>query len=198
MPEEMDIVGPAGAIETMLERAADAGSRFAVLCHPHPLYGGSMHDAVLDTAAAVLLRRGINVVRFNFRGVGASEGHHGSGIGEVEDLVAVLAWLTRNHAPSSIVLGGYSFGSAIAWRTAPAAVGLERVLLIAPPVGRMPFDSPAPACPVHVVHGDEDEFIDPDALAAWPGVARHPVPGANHFFMGRWPALASAIDEALD
>lgn len=198
MKNYIDIPGPAGSIEVMIDRPEGGHNRWAVLCHPHPLYGGSMHDGVLDTAAEVLLYRGINVVRFNFRGVGRSAGSHSGGAGEADDLSAVLAWLHAEHTPDQVVLGGYSFGSSIAWAVAGRTPGLERLLLIAPPVGMMPFAAPAPDCVVHAVWGDADTFVDEDALGALPGVTSHCVDDADHFFMGHYDGLSAAVDASLD
>ena len=181
----------------MLDRVVPDSASIAILCHPHPLYGGSMHDGVLDTAAAVLLNEGISVLRFNFRGVGRSEGTHAKGEGEADDLAAVVAWTRQSYPSESIVLAGYSFGATVAWRAAHRLSTLARLILIAPPVGMMPFTAPAPTCPVHVVYGDADEYIDPAALAAWTGVTRHQVDGANHFFTGEWQGLTEALAVAL-
>lgn len=197
MTEYHDIAGPAGAIEIMVDRASGDRNAWAVLCHPHPLYGGSMHDGVLDTAASVLMFRGVHVARFNFRGVGRSEGIHSGGAGEADDLAAVMAWLQATHSPEVTVLGGYSFGSSVAWRVAGKLKDLDRLLLIAPPVGMMPFDAPAPSCPVHAVYGDADSFVDEEALRGLTGVETHCVEDADHFFMGQYEALAAAVDEAL-
>ena len=197
MSESLSINGPAGTIEAMLDRVVPEGGSIAILCHPHPLYGGSMHDSVLDAAVSVLLNKGVSVLRFNFRGVGGSEGTHDKGEGEADDLVVVVKWALEFCPSESIILAGYSFGANVAWRAAHTLPKLVRLILIAPPVGMMPFTSPAPACPVHVVHGDADEYIDPAALAAWTGVTRHQVDGANHFFMGEWQGLTAALANAL-
>jgi uncharacterized protein len=197
MQQTQSIDGPAGTIEAMLDRVSPASTTIAILCHPHPLYGGSMHDGVVDAAASVLLNEGISVLRFNFRGVGQSEGTHAKGEGEADDVAAVVAWALESCPSDSIILAGYSFGANVAWRAAYTLPKLVRLILIAPPVGMMPFTSPAPACPVHVVYGDADEYIDPAALAAWTGVTRHQVDGANHFFMGEWQGLTTAIANAL-
>jgi len=197
MNETPSIIGPAGTIEARLDRVVPDSGSLAILCHPHPLYGGSMHDGVLDAAASVLLNEGISVLRFNFRGVGQSEGSHAKGEGEADDLSAVVAWALETCQSDSIIVAGYSFGANVAWRAAHTLPNLVRLILIAPPVGMMSFTSPAPACPVHVVYGDADEYIDPAALAAWRGVTRHQVDGANHFFMGEWQGLTTALANAL-
>ncbi len=197
MKNYLDIAGPAGSIEVMVDQPDGGNNLWAVLCHPHPLYGGSMHDGVIDTAAIVLLYRKINVVRFNFRGVGRSAGSHTGGAGEVDDLAAVLEWLRTTHQPDQVLLGGYSFGSNIAWRVAGSTPGLARLLLIAPPVGMMPFEGPTPTCPVHAVWGDADSFIDEDALGALSGVNAHCVEDADHFFMGQEEGLSAAVEASL-
>lgn len=197
MNKSLQIDGPAGAIEAMLDRASADSTDIAILCHPHPAYGGNMHDGVLDVAAAVLLNEGVSVLRFNFRGVGRSDGAHAKGEGEADDLAAVTAWALESCPSESIILAGYSFGATVAWRAAHTLPKLARLILIAPPVGLMPFTAPAPTCPVHVVYGDTDEYIDPAALAAWTGVTRHQVDGANHFFMGEWQGLTTAFADAL-
>ncbi len=213
MNKSLQIDGPAGAIEAMLDRASADSTDIAILCHPHPAYGGNMHDGVLDVAAAVLLNEGVSVLRFNFRGVGRSEGTLAKGVakgvtkgvakgvttgeGEADDLAAVTAWVLESCPSESIILAGYSFGATVAWRAAHTLPKLARLILIAPPVGLMPFTAPAPTCPVHVVYGDTDEYIDPAALAAWTGVTRHQVDGANHFFMGEWQGLTTAFADAL-
>lgn len=193
----MDIPGPAGALEARIDTPANPAGRIAVLAHPHPQYGGSMHDAVLDVLARELLATGTQVARFNFRGVGGSEGKYDNGHGEADDVLSVVAWAESEHSGSALVLGGYSFGSAMAWRACARGAAPQQVLLIAPPVGTMPFEGDPPGCPVHVFAGEQDEFIDAARLAAWQGVTTHQIAGANHFFMGRSSDLAAAIRAVL-
>ena len=195
MQQSITIPGPAGALEARIESAA--GDRWAILCHPHPLYGGSMHDAVLDTAAGVLAEREVGTVRFNFRGVGASDGEHDEGRGEMDDLVAVRDWLAAEHAPGELWLAGYSFGSNLVWRARSRIPEARRIVLIAPPVGNMPFAPPNDDEPalVTVVTGDRDAFVDLDVLRTWPAdrCDVRTVTGADHFFAGRWDALAEVL-----
>ncbi len=193
-----DIAGPAGALEAMTTDTDTDRSQWAVLCHPHPQYGGSMHDAVLNVLSDVLLERGISVLRFNFRGVGQSEGIFDRGIGEVEDLKAAVSWLTSEKEPARMLLGGYSFGSNVAWRACQNGLHPDLLLLIAPPVGAMDFSGAGPGCPVHAFAGDLDEFIDSSQLDAWQGITIHQITGANHFFMGRWQELNDSLRVALD
>ena len=195
MQRSIEIPGPAGVLEARVE--AGEGHRWAILCHPHPLYGGSMHDAVLDTAAGVLADQGFGTALFNFRGVGASDGDHDEGRGETDDLVAVRDWLAAEHAPGELWLGGYSFGSNVVWRARRRIPEARRLLLIAPPVGAMDFAPPddTETASVTVVAGDRDAFVDLDALRQWPAdrCDVRVVEGADHFFAGRWEALASAL-----
>ena len=175
MEQAITIPGPAGALEARVE--AGGGGRWAILCHPHPLYGGSIHDAVLDTVATVLAERDFGRVRFNFRGVGASDGQYDEGRGEADDLVAVRDWLAAEHAPDDgagggagggvdggvgeLWLGGYSFGSSVVWRAASRMSEARRIVLVAPPVGTMDFAAPDDSltAEVTIVTGTADPFV---------------------------------------
>ena len=191
------IPGPAGELEAVLTESSNHAGRSAVLCHPHPQYGGSMHDAVLDTAERALLATGTHCLRFNFRGVGASAGSHDGGVGEVDDVAAVVTWLRAERPGDELILGGYSFGAAMAWHALDRIEEPARVLLIAPPVGMMDLPSRSLGAPVDVVTGDQDQFVDADVLAGWQGVAVHTIEGADHFFAGQWPALHHLLLELL-
>lgn len=193
----MDIPGPAGALVARFDAASDPGRARAVLCHPHPLYGGTLHDAVLDCLAQVLLANGVDCLRFNFRGAGGSEGSHDHGRGEVADLQAAIAWLQAEHGADHLWLGGYSFGANVVWQSLDRVPAPERVLLVAPPVGMMDFPPRQVRCPVDVFIGDADDFADLDALAAWEGVTSHVIAGANHFFVGQTETLKRRIEQAI-
>jgi hypothetical protein len=186
----MDIDGPSGALEARYDDAPGPAGAQAVLCHPHPRYGGSLHDAVLDCLTDALLEAGIGVLRFNFRGVGGSAGRYDDGRGEADDLLAAACWLRSAHPGDALWLGGYSFGAWVAWQALDLGLQPDRVLLVAPPVGRLTFRPHEPEVPVDVVIGDADAFADPAALAAWSGVITHTVAGADHFFTGCMDALA--------
>ena len=192
----MDIQGPAGALQAQFDAATEPQGMVAVLCHPHPQYGGSMHDAVLQTAADVFLANGIDCLRFNFRGVGASSGHYDNGVGEAQDLLAVADWVGENHGDCRQFWLGYSFGAAVVWgalqTTQPA-----RVILVAPPVGMMAFSGTFAGLRIDAIAGDRDDFVDLDKLAALTGVTSHVIPGADHFFAGYQAELASSIGELL-
>ena len=193
----MHISGPAGAIEAELELAPQEKTITAVLCHPHPQYGGTMHDAVLATLARVLLQRGVNCLRFNFRGVGASEGRYDDGHGEQDDLTAVCAWVADEYPRDTLWLGGYSFGASIVWQCLEQ-LNPERGLLVAPPVGAMAFAATTYTGKLSVFAGDRDTFVDLPRFEALFGANGHIINGADHFFAARHGELATSIEAALD
>ena len=132
--EHISIDGPKGKIEAQL-RLSDSGSgEFSLLCHPHPLYGGSMDDVVLTYIDAALEARDVSSLRFNFRGVGASTGVHDKGVGEVDDLHYLGDWLRENHNVNRLIVCGYSFGAIVALKALGALVcdtaGLDHAALL--------------------------------------------------------------------
>ena len=133
--------GPAGPLEALLqEHEAHDHKATAVVCHPHPLYGGTMHNKVVHRAASVLHALGCAVLRFNFRGVGQSAGTHDRGVGEVEDARAALQFLRLRYPGAHRIAAGFSFGSAIAAHLAAREPEIERLILIAPAVDKANFD----------------------------------------------------------
>lgn len=206
------IDGPAGKLEVSLQAGSERGpfsgrGYYAVVAHPHPLYGGTMDNKVVTTVARLYRELGIAVGRFNFRGVGASEGRHDNADGEVLDLRAAANYLQTACAGSRLLIAGYSFGSAVA-AAASLSEPLEHLLLIAPPIERYPFapDGGFP-CPLLVVLGSEDDLVDMARAKHWTQALSSPVQcrvidGADHFFDGQLQALADSIvpvlNEALD
>lgn len=189
------IDGPEGRLEARLD-APVAPVTLAILCHPHPLYGGNMHDQILGILADALIRRDVATVRFNFRGVGTSEGQFSGAGGEVEDLIAVIQWTRESYPEAQLTLGGYSFGAATVL-SALAGSGATRALLIALPAGRRSLAEPDGSIPVDVFAGDEDEFLDLSALTKVPHLNVHRIDGADHFFTGRWEVLRAAIEAVV-
>ncbi len=114
--KRLTLEGPAGALEALLSEPVSTPQGVAVLCHPHPQYGGSMQDAVLATAESQLTQHSVAVLRFNFRGVGLSEGTYSEGIGEAQDVLAAASWAHNEFAGCPCLVLGYSFGAAAAWR----------------------------------------------------------------------------------
>ena len=193
----MRIPSSQGHLEARLDRPAEPAGIAAVLCHPHPLYGGNLHDGVLDHVARALLHRGVSCLRFNFRGVGASDGRFDGGGGETDDLMDAIAWLHARETTRHLWLAGYSFGAHVVWQALGRGAEADRVLLVAPPVGRMAFEVRRLACPVDVFAGAADEFIDQQTLAAWDGVNIHLLAGADHFFVGCGADLERRIELAI-
>jgi len=201
VPLELD--GPAGRIESLLqEREGVKYTRVALVCHPHPLYGGTLHNKVTHRVAATLFARDTAVLRFNFRGVGKSEGVHDRGVGELEDARVALDWLRRRHAGASAWAAGFSFGAWVASRLA-AAEAVERLIMVAPPVHTHAFEemrtSPVPKL---VVQGSADAVSKPENLESvyptWAEPKRlEMVEGASHFFDRKLPELAAALERGL-
>jgi alpha/beta superfamily hydrolase len=170
-----------------------------VVCHPHPLHGGTMQNKVVHTAARALQEAGAATVRFNFRGVGASAGRYDNGIGELDDVVAVVAWARQHFACDAVWLAGFSFGAATALQAATQGARPARLVTIAPPVGRI-ITQPVtrPGCPWLIVQGEQDELIELSAVRAWAaGFTPEPrlqvIEGAEHFFHGKLTQLREAI-----
>ncbi len=189
------IEGPAGRIQLCSRGGAgEEVAGIAVICHPHPLHGGTMDNKVVTTLARAYRDAGIPQVRFNFRGVGDSEGEFGELEGEKDDLRAVLMHLLGSRPDTPLYLAGFSFGSAVA-----AAVYGEfqtrHLTLVAPPVGRYLPDYPQQFdSPLLLIQGACDEIIDPQAVRVWQAGISSPVnyqemPEAGHFFHGGITAL---------
>jgi len=165
-------------------------TRAVVLCHPHPEYGGSMDDAVVTAVGQRLRAAGIATLRFNFRGVGGSEGEHGGGVAEVDDVRAALDCLAAEVPGTRLALAGYSFGAAVAVRAAASDPRAERLVAIALPAAMLEPNFLAECrTPTLFVHGDRDQLSPPAQLDAL--LARCPadtqvvrIPGADHFLYG--------------
>jgi uncharacterized protein len=206
--KEQHVTFPSGALTLEGLLAKPEGSepvRGAVVCHPHPLYGGSMHNNVVDAVLAAMWKREWATLRFNFRGVGSSEGEHGGGAGEAEDAAAAVAFMTSQPGVRSAdaILAGYSFGS-IAALTAAAKIGnLGGLVLVALPLKMA--DATALhdfAGPVALAAGDGDMYCPAAQLEALHkklgGRAQlRIVAGADHFFGGCEVELADAIESML-
>jgi hypothetical protein len=204
VPQPASIPGPAGVLEARVEDpAAGAPPRaVGVVCHPHPLHGGTMQNKVVHTLARAMQELGVPTVRFNFRGVGASGGAYDGGPGEVDDALAAVAWARSHWNCDALWLAGFSFGSAVALQACGAAAPAALVT-VAPPVGRLLVDPVArPACPWLVVQGDRDDLVDFATVKSWvAGYVPPPdfaaLPGAEHFFHGRLGELRAAVIEFL-
>ena len=206
VPQAVQIAGPAGAIEARVEdplKAGEARRVVGVVCHPHPLYGGTMQNKVVHTAARAMQEAGAATVRFNFRGVGASAGKYDQGVGELADALAVIDWTRRHFDCDALWLGGFSFGAATALQAAVRGARPAKLVTIAPPVGRIITETvPRPDCPWLIVQGDQDELIDIEAVHSWassfvPEPELTVIAGAEHFFHGKLGELRSGVLDFL-
>ena len=205
--EALMIEGPAGGLEALLEQPlADlqhaAPAAFGVICHPHPLYGGSMQNKVVHTLARACQERGMPTLRFNFRGVGASAGSYDEGRGETQDTLAVIAAGRARWPHAALTLAGFSFGAVVSLMAAAAAAP-SRLISVAPAVARFGLASMArPACPWLIVQGDADEVVDAREVQAFAASFSPPpqlvlLAGVGHFFHGRLDQLRDAASAFL-
>ncbi len=195
--EEPVITGPAGTLEAKLELPEGGPKATALICHPHPLHGGTMDNKVVYMLARSFLALGAAVLRFNFRGVGASGGSYADGIGEVEDALAASAWLLERWPDLPQYLGGFSFGAAIVVRAADR-VGPAGIVTVALPVERIESQATLPEAPWLLVHGEDDELVALDAVIGWlndqaPGPELEVISGADHFFHGKLTQLKDGV-----
>jgi len=191
--ERIFIDGAAGRIETVLERPAGAPRGAALVAHPHPLYGGTLDNKVVQTLARTFVELGYVALRPNFRGVGASEGVHDEGRGETEDLLRVAAHAKEAFGDSPLVLAGFSFGAAVQTQVAQR-VSPHRVVLVAAAVGRFPSES-VPGDSI-VIHGERDETVALAKVFDWARPQELPVvviPGADHFFHLRLNVIKNIV-----
>lgn len=197
--------GDAGRIEILLATPAGVLRGGVLVCHPHPLYGGALSNKVVYSLAATALKAGYVALRFNFRGVGKSEGVHDQGHGETEDALHLADWLrARLPTDAPLVLAGFSFGAYVALKAAsrrtPAAL-----MSVAPPFGKYFGDEPPPPrpdCPWRVIHSRDDEVVayeeTREALARYrPAPELLSVDGCGHFFHGRLDEVQSAFGGLL-
>jgi uncharacterized protein len=201
--------GPTGRLEALLNAGADNATHAAVVCHPHPLFGGTLHNKVVFHTMKALNSFGFPVLRFNFRGTGLSQGEHDQGDGEVDDVRSALDWLDAEyHLP--MLFAGFSFGAAVGLRAACADSRVRAVIGVGTPVGPVAADSEVPRTytfeflqdcmkPKLFVSGARDQFGPRAKLEALVASAPEPkklvmIEGADHFFEGRLRELREAIE----
>jgi len=204
--------GPAGRLEALLNAGADNATHAALVCHPHPLFGGTLHNKVVFHTMKALNSFGFPVLRFNFRGTGLSQGEHDHGQGEVDDVRAALDWLdAQYHLP--LIFAGFSFGAAIGMRAACADARVRAVIGIGTPVVPVAADTEEArvytfdfmgdcAKPKLLVSGARDQFGPRTKLEALVSSLPEPkklvvIEGADHFFEGRFRELREAIEAWL-
>jgi len=184
------VAGPAGRIECAVDSPESSPRGFAVIAHPHPQFGGTLDNKVVQTLARAFVELGYEAWRANFRGVGQSEGRYDEGRGELEDLAAVVAQLNDKR----IVLAGFSFGAAMQARLA-AQVKAERLVLVGTAV--INFDVPPVPRGSLVIHGEQDTTVPLAAVLDWARPQDLPlvvVPGAEHFFHRRLHILRDIVE----
>ncbi|VAW75543.1 Hydrolase PA4440, alpha/beta fold family [hydrothermal vent metagenome] len=195
LPES--IAGPAGTLQVLTELPDGEPQAVAVICHPHPLHGGSLNNKIVHQLARTFRGMGAVSVRFNFRGVGDSKGNYDQGYGELQDLLAVVAWATQHWPGLPLWLGGFSFGGFIAVQAA-TELNPQRLVTVAPAVNYFP-DQPVTLASTDwlLIQGDADDIVPWSAVQAW--VLRLSTPpaltlisGASHFFHGRLNELRQA------
>jgi uncharacterized protein len=200
MQEKITFRADAYELEGRLSKAASP--RGVVISHPHPVYGGSMHNLVVVTIQRVFAEFGFTTLRFNFRGVGNSQGHYDRGIGEQTDVRQALAYLT-NLEIRDLYLAGYSFGAWVNAQVGCLTDTLAGMVMVSPPAAFMAFDSPSPLrCLRLILTGGRDEFAPADRIrplhAQWNPAARFEViPEADHFYSGCQTQLAESLSRWL-
>ena len=202
--KRLTLPGPAGPLQAILHEREDQEPEIvALVCHPHPLYGGTLDNKVAHRIAATLHELGAAVLRFNFRGAGESAGQFDHGAGELEDARVAFDWIAARHPRARRWVAGFSFGSWVAARLAAGRTDVDQLILVAPPVTRSSFevmvDSPVPKL---VVQGTNDDVCPPEHLQQqyprWSEPKRLIlVPQATHFFDRQLAALGQVLAEAL-
>ncbi len=194
--DSFTINGPAGQLEAI--QTLPKWSTIAVICHPNPTQGGTMNNKVVVTIARALRDLGIPSIRFNFRGIGSSEGKHDHIQGSLADTKAVINWAIQSNE-SNIILAGFSYGSYIALQAAQTCPQLAGLICVAPPVDRLDFQSTLDlTVPWLTILGSEDEIVPADQMIYWakqvkPSPQLVIFPKVGHFFHGQLPQLHQAV-----
>lgn len=224
LPQEESIIlqGPAGKLEAKVfgffdvsNLSSDSPKTIGIVCHPHPLYQGTMENKVVTTIIRAFQNLGLTTIRFNFRGVGKSEGSYGEGVGEIEDLKAVIEWVRQRHPRANIYLAGFSFGSYISVKVAvdfAQIYPITALLSVAPAIRLFDFlKLSQPSCPWIIIQGDQDELVAVEEVKSWFKSLQEKrsldlqsssleliiLPGASHFFHGRLIELKNLIIEKM-
>ncbi len=201
---EFLLAGPAGALECIADVPEPEVERpgTIVLCHPHPQHGGTMHNKVVTILERSMRELGLRTVRFNFRGVGDSEGQFDDGYGETDDLFAVAEWVRQTRPDDGLWLGGFSFGAYIALRAAQN-LRLGQLISIAPAVNRYEFSALGhPNCPWLIIQGDEDDVVPVADVRSWVKTVEPPpefivMREAGHFFHRRLMDLRGLLKNGV-
>lgn len=197
--QKIFIPGNCGHLESLYSSPLAGSSEIvAVVCHPHPLHGGSMHNKVVTTIAKTFDSINAHTIRFNFRGVGDSIGEFDAGCGETEDLLSIIKWLKIKHPKAKIVTAGFSFGSYICCKAA-TKINPSMLITIAPAIIRQNYENiPSFQGPWLLVQGTADELTDTNAVLAWAKKQIAPpkvitITNASHFFHGKLQLLQQQL-----
>ncbi len=206
--EKLMIPGPVGSLEAVLTIPHNATQKLWVMCHPHPLQQGTMDNKVVTTLTRTFENLGFITLRFNYRGVGQSNGAYAQGLGEIEDTLAVVAYLRQRFPQATtLMMGGFSFGGFIAYQSAiqlhPAAL-----VLVAPAIYQFTTSSNIdsrhePNCPTLVIFGDQDDIISAESIQAWLKTRKNSytaqeISGASHFFHGKLLELRALVQNFVN
>ncbi|MCC7258262.1 MAG: alpha/beta hydrolase [Gammaproteobacteria bacterium] len=202
--EALSLSGPAGVLEALLETPEGRDfDRVALIAHPHPLHHGSMLNKVVHTVARAMLELGVPALRFNFRGVGASDGQFAEGVGETDDVLAAAGWLRTRYPGAGLLMAGFSFGAMVTCNAAVTAVP-DHLVSIAPPASRARklLAGRRPDCPWIIIQGDADGVVSASEVAEWAAGFDPPpelviLPGVDHFFHGNLTQLRQTIVRRL-
>lgn len=192
------IEGKAGQLELVISHPTDASvNGLAIVCHPHPLYGGTLYNKVVTAMVKTYQALNLATIRFNFRGAGESAGQYSHGQGECDDLFSVIAYAQKEWPIAALYLAGFSFGAYVATRVA-CQMNPTHLLTIAPPVRNFVMQDLHPTCPWALVQGDQDEIVATNDVYAFAASRRHPpdiirMPTATHFFHGQLKELQETL-----
>lgn len=198
--QKLFVTGPAGKIETVITFPTHKPSGIAVIAHPHPLYQGNMDNKVVYITNKALIEKGFITAKFNFRGVGASEGKYAEGVGEISDVLAITQFMQENYVAtlnhSSLALAGFSFGGAIQ-AFAAQQLNPHKLILIAPSVERISTPQVIDhAGATLIIHGDHDDIVPLQSVIDWAnpqGIPVTVIPDATHFFHEKLIILKQTI-----
>jgi alpha/beta superfamily hydrolase len=202
------IPGPCGQLQAVMHQGDSDGhlaarGLLALICHPHPVHGGTMDNKVVTTLMRTYRDLGIHALRFNFRGVGNSEGSFDNAVGELDDLMAVVTWVKQHLPQAPLLLAGFSFGSYIAAQVSYRVDAVQHLTLVAPPIERYSYDRNGQfPCALAVIQGDKDERVIADGVYQWVSGLLSPAEllryaDAGHFFHGYLSQMKNDLTQLL-
>ena len=194
--ETVLLAGPAGQLEVVINRPLSTPRGIALIAHPHPLYGGTLENKVVQTLASTFAELDCVALRMNFRGVGESQGKHDEGNGETDDMLFLADYAKREFGEVPIFLAGFSFGGFVQTRVA-TKLDISKLVLIAPAAGR--FDVAEVKPDTLVIHGEQDDTVPLKAVMDWARPQNLPIvviPGADHFFHKRLHLIKQLVSQA--